>query len=91
MEVVVSERNIEQKEESRKLGSALVAEIGKGYITHKELHVMQQGIYVLDKSPCPSALIECGYMTNEKDRNFISKETNQKLIAEKILKALRTL
>ena len=88
MEVVVSERNIDQKEESRKLGSALVAEIGKEYVTNKELQVKQQGIYVLDKSPCPSALIECGYITNENDRNFISNETNQKLIAEKILKAL---
>ena len=88
IEVVVSERNIEQKEESRKLGSALVSEIGKEYLTNKELQIKQQGIYVLDKSPCPSALIECGYITNEKDRNFISDESNQKLIAGKILKAL---
>jgi protein TonB len=46
------------------------------------------GIWVLDKNVCPAVMIECGYLTDEKDRAFISSNKNRQLIAQKILRAI---
>jgi N-acetylmuramoyl-L-alanine amidase len=89
IEVNVSNRNTSLAEENRKLGSALVSTLSTQYKTNPELQYRSNGVYVLDKSPCPSALIECGYFTNSKDRDFILDKNNQRLLAEEILKGIK--
>lgn len=44
--------------------------------------------YVLSHSKCPSILLELGYLTNEKDRRYISSEAGQQEIAQKIISGL---
>ncbi len=70
------------------MASVLKEELATVYTTFPELRKRQVGSWVLDKNVCPSVLIECGYVTNEKDRGFITGEANQKLIAEKIVTAI---
>ena len=45
-------------------------------------------IWVLDKSSYPSVIIECGYIDNPKDMDFIINKTNQEKTARAILIAL---
>ena len=88
MEVYVSNKNTPYQKESELLGSAVKEELSKIYITNPGLMKRSAGIWVLDKNICPAVLIECGYVTNPKDREFISREENQKIIAAKILTAI---
>ncbi|MFL5788145.1 MAG: N-acetylmuramoyl-L-alanine amidase, partial [Flavisolibacter sp.] len=67
------------------LGSAIVSELSSVYKINNDLQTKNAGIWVLYKNPCPAVLIECGYITNEKDRQFITSTFNQKLIAQKLL------
>ena len=49
------------------------------------------GIYVLDHSNCPSirsVIIQCGYITNPKDVEFITNPANQEKTARKILEGI---
>lgn len=43
------------------------------------------GIYVLDKNKYPAVVLQCGYITNEKDLEFITKPENQEKLARSIL------
>ncbi|GAC1426203.1 MAG: hypothetical protein NVSMB67_28770 [Flavisolibacter sp.] len=73
---------------NEKLGSALVNQLSSVYKTNPYLQTRPTGYYVLNASPCPAVLIECGYLTNPKDRQFLSNEGNQAILANKILKAI---
>ena len=84
----VSSKNTPYQKESELLGSVLKEELSSVYRTNPELIKGKTGIWVLDRNICPSVLIECGYLTNEKDRLFITNELNQKLVAEKIISAI---
>lgn len=88
MEVVVSNKNPPYQQQSEVLGSALVQQLGRVYRIEPNLMKKQVGIWIIDKNVCPSVLIECGYLTNKKDRDFITKDNNQALIADKILDAI---
>ena len=88
IEVYVSGKNTPYQKESELLGSVLKEELSSVYRTNPELIKRKTGIWVLDRNICPSVLIECGYLTNEKDRLFITNELNQKLVAEKIISAI---
>ncbi|MCF1716997.1 N-acetylmuramoyl-L-alanine amidase [Flavihumibacter sp. RY-1] len=46
-----------------------------------------KGIWVLDKSETPALLIECGFLTNPGDYEFIRETKNQETIARKILES----
>jgi N-acetylmuramoyl-L-alanine amidase len=88
-EVYVSNDNNSRVEQSKQLGSAVLQELSKLYTTNTTLRQRgDKGIYVLDKSPCPAVLVECGFITNEKDLAFISNTSNQEAIAKKILEGI---
>ncbi|TDX01652.1 N-acetylmuramoyl-L-alanine amidase [Dinghuibacter silviterrae] len=70
------------------LGSLLAGHLGRIYPTEKVLRTHEEHIGVLDRNVCPAALIECGYISNPKDRAFISKPANQDKIARAILESL---
>jgi len=60
----------------------------KIHTTTMDILQKQQGIYVLDKATCPAALIELGYLTNEKDLKFVKQDANQGKLAMAILNGI---
>jgi N-acetylmuramoyl-L-alanine amidase len=53
--------------------------------THTEPQSREVGIWILKATNCPSVLVELGYISNDKDMQFITSKDNQNLIAEKML------
>jgi N-acetylmuramoyl-L-alanine amidase len=88
LEVFIPTKNPSYQKQSEIFGSALVRELSGAYTVLPNLGKHKTQIWVLDRNVCPSVMIECGYLNNKKDLAFISKEKNQKLIAEKILQAI---
>jgi len=88
-EISVSNKNTSFQKQSEILGSIMQQELSQVYPTAPSLVKHQfGGIWILDKNICPSILIECGYITNQRDREYITNEENQKAIADKILSAI---
>lgn len=87
-EVWVSNKDNERTNQSKQLGAALTQELGKLYTTNKTLKQRTTNIWVLEQTPCPAVLIECGYIDNDKDLAFISNSGNQEAIAKKILEGI---
>ena len=88
-EVWVSNKNDNSNTDlSRQLGTAVVQELSKIYPTYQTLKQRSTNIWVLEQSPCPALLIECGFITNDKDLAFISNSSNQETIAQKILEGI---
>lgn len=88
-EVYLPGRSTTYQKANELLGSALTAELNKVYPTNTKTLQKSVGSYVLNNNPRPSVMIECGYITNAKDRSFITKEENQNAIALKILAAIQ--
>jgi N-acetylmuramoyl-L-alanine amidase len=87
-EVFVSNKEDDRTKQSKQLGSAIVQELSKLYSTNPALLQRSTNIWVLERTPCPALLIECGYITNDKDLAFISNSSNQEAIAKKILEGI---
>ncbi len=77
-----------KSEQNLLLGSALISQLKKSYKTEGEIGTRTHGVWVLDHNVCPSALVNCGYVTNANDVAFISKSANQDKIAKNILDAI---
>ena len=90
IEVYLGTRNNAFQKESMLLGSMINQEMTKVYQTLDTLKKRSAGIWVLDAPQInyPAAIVECGYLTNPKDRAFISDPKNQEKIAKNILAAL---
>ncbi|WP_300569081.1 N-acetylmuramoyl-L-alanine amidase [Flavobacterium sp.] len=41
--------------------------------------------YILRETNCPGLILELGYLSNENDRNYLTNENNQEIIAKTIL------
>lgn len=63
--------------------------IGKDYKIANQLKQPKQHVFVLNHAAVPAILIECGNLSNDADRRFITDETNQKKIAEDILAGIQ--
>jgi hypothetical protein len=88
-EVYVSQHESSKLQQSKQFGSAVLQELSRIYTTNTTLKQRtDKGIWVLDQSPCPAMLIECGYMTNETDLTFIKQSSNQEAVAKKILEGI---
>ncbi|HEY4155582.1 MAG TPA: TonB family protein [Puia sp.] len=72
---------------SVKLGSGISEFIKKDYSISPELK--QARILELDNATVPSVLIECGYIENKTDLDFITNDKNQEAIARDILEGIR--
>lgn len=77
-------------QKSKVLGSVLVQQLGTAYTTTPLLFQRKAGVFVLNKNICPAVMVDCGYITHEQDRQFITQKGNQKLIAQKILNSIET-
>jgi N-acetylmuramoyl-L-alanine amidase len=73
---------------SKQLGTAMVQELSKVYQTNNTLLQRTINLWVLEQSPCPALLIECGFITNDKDVTFFSNSSNQETVAKKILEGI---
>lgn len=51
--------------------------------------VSEANFFILKKSNCPAVSLEIGYLSNEKDRKYVSSEKGQNEIAAKILEAIK--
>ncbi|MGZ3923152.1 MAG: N-acetylmuramoyl-L-alanine amidase, partial [Flavisolibacter sp.] len=86
--VYVSNKEPAYQNKSEIFGSVLQEELNSVYPTNPYLLKRKVGVWVLDQNVCPSVLVECGFLTDEKDRAYITKEGNQTIIAQKILQAI---
>ncbi len=74
--------------QSQLIGSALVEELSGLFSAKAKLESVRGGVYMLKASPCPSALIECGYLTNPRELEFLRQPANQEKIARQILRSI---
>ncbi|MBL0133898.1 MAG: N-acetylmuramoyl-L-alanine amidase [Chitinophagaceae bacterium] len=58
------------------------------YTTHEKQNREYEGIYILDYANSPAVMVECGYITNDKDLAFITDPVNQEIVAKKILEGI---
>jgi N-acetylmuramoyl-L-alanine amidase len=82
---VVLSKNNAQEFSSVLLGSAILQSLQPEFKVTPTLLQKDVGIWVLDKSILPAALIECGYLTNSDDAKLLQDDANIELIAKKIL------
>ncbi len=85
-EAYVSSRKSDPK--SNQLASTVLTSLKNIYSVDETIQQRDQGVLVIDKSNCPSVLLECGYINNETDAAFISNKENQEKIARKILEGI---
>ncbi|MFI5154782.1 MAG: N-acetylmuramoyl-L-alanine amidase [Chitinophagales bacterium] len=81
-DVYVSDENTNPK--SILLGTLISESLGKEYTVSNDLKKSER-VLVLHDNTVPAVLVECGYLTNSKDRAMISDEQNQEKIARDIL------
>lgn len=87
-EIYVPNKEGQRTNESKQLGSAIAQQLSKLYETNQTLKQRSQNIWVLEQTPCPALLIECGFINNEKDLVYMSNSSNQEAIAKKILEGV---
>jgi N-acetylmuramoyl-L-alanine amidase len=87
-EIYVSNKEDERNKQSKQLGSAVTQELSKLYETNQTLKQRTQNIWVLEQTPCPAMLIECGFISNDKDLAYFSNPGNQEAVAKKILEGI---
>ena len=85
-EVFLASKPTPYQQQSALFGSALQQQLKTAYNTYPGL--LQANAWVLNQNVCPSAMVQIGYVTNDRDRRFMSSKANQHLIAEKILAAI---
>jgi len=73
---------------SRMLAEQIANQISPFYKIGSIKQRNSQGIWILDRVSCPAVLIECGYITNENDVEFVTKTENQERIAKSILQGI---
>jgi TonB family protein len=82
----VSRRRNDPK--SSQLASTILTSLKNTYAVDEIIQQRDEGIMVIDKSNCPSILLECGYINNEKDEAFITNAGNQEKVARSILEGI---
>ncbi|THU35952.1 hypothetical protein FAM09_21410 [Niastella caeni] len=87
-EVFISNKENERTNKSRQLGSAIVQQLSTLYTINPALKQRTTNIWVLEQTPCPALLIECGFIDNTKDLAYISNSSNQEAVAKKILEGI---
>ena len=76
------------QESSLKLAANVENQFNKR-ISRRSLGVKQGPFWVLWATTMPSILIELGFLSNEKEEQFLSVEANQELMASGIFRAIR--
>ncbi|HEY2721819.1 MAG TPA: N-acetylmuramoyl-L-alanine amidase [Chitinophagaceae bacterium] len=87
MDIYISRANTKYYAENKILATILYNYFAQIH-TVNDIKQRTRGIYVIDKSNCPAALIECGYLTNPKDLAYLKGEDGQEKIAKSILESI---
>jgi len=87
-EVYISKKNTKFLNNNQVLGSAILQNLGTDFKAEKTLGQRPVGIWVLDNSNVPSALIECGYITNADDANNLKDDAKIEVMAKNILQGV---
>jgi N-acetylmuramoyl-L-alanine amidase len=87
-EVYVSNKENERTNQSKQLGATVLQELSKLYTVNPTLLQRSTNIWVLEQTPCPAMLIECGFISNDKDLAYFSNPGNQEAVAKKILEGI---
>lgn len=76
--------------QSKLLGSSLIESFKNNYALQvvNNLQQREKGIWILNASQYPAVLLEAGYLTTQKDLEYLIKPENQKTIAENILNGI---
>jgi TonB family protein len=77
-----------ENNKARLLSSTILSGLKDIYPADETIKQKEAGIEVLDHNVCPAIMIQCGYITNEKDVAFITDAGNQEKIARKILEGI---
>jgi N-acetylmuramoyl-L-alanine amidase len=88
IEVYIPNKENDRTNQSKQVGAVLVQELNTVYKTDPVLKQRSQNIWVLEQTSCPALLIECGFITNEKDLAFFTNSSNQEAVAKKILEGI---
>lgn len=84
MQVYISGKNPDF-EQSRRLGSAIAQNLGADFKISHTLQQRVENIYVLADNSMPSALVECGFITNAADAKMLTDSTKTLEIAKQVL------
>jgi TonB-dependent SusC/RagA subfamily outer membrane receptor len=85
----ISSRDLTRHQENVRFASLLLNNLSTIYAVDKKIKQREnQGVWVLDKNVCPAVILECGYISNTDDRNYISSKANQEKIARQILRSI---
>ncbi len=87
--MIPTDDNIYLKE-SKTLGSDILNAFTNNYSLQVINKLIQpaRGVWILKANNCPSVLIEAGVLDVEKDRQFLTFEPNQEIIASNILEGI---
>ena len=88
VDAYISSKNKTFNEQSREIAENLVNKITEtGNLVKRR--VSEAPFHILTFAECPIVHVEMGYLSNEKDRNYITSEKGQDEIASKILEAIQ--
>jgi N-acetylmuramoyl-L-alanine amidase len=88
--IVIPQNGNPYLKESQLLGSAIIQSFQNNYPlpVSNDLKQLQKGVWILKANECPSVLIETGFLSNQKDVDYLINPTNQKTIAQNILNGI---
>jgi len=87
-EVMLSPDNEKFASQNQVLGSAILQNISKDFNAASSLQIRSTGIWILKNSNIPSALVECGFITNKTDADNLKDDAKIELMAKNILQGV---
>jgi len=87
MDIYVSAKNTTHYAENKILATILFNYFSQIHPVNK-IKQREAGVYVIDNSNCPSALVELGYVSNREDLAFMKSANGQEKIANSILQSI---
>lgn len=72
------------------IASAMLQKLSDVYATSMEIKQRKDaGVYVLDQNTCPSLLLQCGFINNQKDLAFFTDKANQEKVVRTVLEVVK--
>ena len=90
MEVYVARDSFQNSGISKTLASSVIGTFSKNYQLKINPNPIQRptGIWILQASKCPTVLIEAGYISNTRDRDYLKSKEGMETFAKNLLDAI---
>ncbi len=90
LRILIPQNDNPYLQQSKLLGSAIINSFQNNYglSIQNDLVQRSKGVWVLKANQCPAILIEAGFLTTQKDFDYLIKPENQKIIAQNILNGI---